>query len=310
MFRNPILYLLIFFAQHSFAQSNLPAVASGKINRHHLTDTLQDIEKTIDVWLPKDYTEQNRYAVIYFHDGQMLFDSTHTWNKQEWEIDETVGELLEAGQLKPCIVVGIWNAGAARHAEYFPQKPFESLPKAVRDSIIEANRPQGQSVFNDYAIYSDAYLKFLVNTIKPFIDSNYATLPDLNNTLVGGSSMGGLISLYAICEYPNVFGGAACISTHWPGIFTTDNNPIPGAFMQYIQANAPDPSTHKLYFDRGTETLDAWYGKYQQQADQIFRTKGFNDTNFKSLEFKGADHSEKSWSERMAIPLLFLLGED
>ena len=100
------------------------------------------------------------------------------------------------------------------------------------------------------------------------------------------------------------------MSTHWPGVFTTENNPIPDAFMQYIKANAPDPLTHKLYFDRGTETLDAWYGKYQQQADEIFRMKGYNATNYKSMEFNGADHSEKSWSDRMDIPLKFLLGKD
>ena len=79
-------------------------------------------------------------------------------------------------------------------------------------------------------VQSDAYLKFLVTELKPFIDSTFSVATDRSNTFIAGSSMGGLISMYAVCEYPAVFGGAACLSTHWPGIFTAENNPIPEAF--------------------------------------------------------------------------------
>ena len=84
-------------------------------------------------------------------------------------------------------------------------------------------RQPGAPVFSG-KIQSDNYLKFLVKELKPFIDSSFSTLKDQQNTFIAGSSMGGLISMYAICEYPLVFGGAACLSTHWPGIFTMINN--------------------------------------------------------------------------------------
>jgi predicted alpha/beta superfamily hydrolase len=125
-----------------------------------------------------------------------------------------------------------------------------------------------------------------------------------------GSSMGGLISMYAICEYPKVFGSAGCMSTHWPGIFTTVDNPIPAVFLDYLDKHLPSPKDHKLYFDYGSATLDAMYKPYQTKADSIMRAHGYADKNWITREFPGDDHSEKSWNRRLAIPLTFLLGED
>ena len=95
-------------------------------------------------------------------------------------------------------------------------------------------------------ICSDHYLRFIVEELKPYVDAHYRTLPDQHNTFIMGSSMGGLISLYAMCEYPHVFGGAGCVSTHFPiGR---------GIALKYMQDNLPDPKTHKFYFDYGTRT--------------------------------------------------------
>jgi enterochelin esterase-like enzyme len=118
--------------------------------------------------------------------------------------------------------------------------------------------------------------------------------------------MGGLISMYAICEYPEVFGGAACLSTHWPGIFTLDDNPIPDSFLLYLKMNLPSPKKHTLYFDHGTKTLDAMYDQFQRRADQIITDGGYTSANFMTKVFEGDDHSEKSWAKRFDIPLLFL----
>lgn len=122
--------------------------------------------------------------------------------------------------------------------------------------------------------------------------------------------MGGLISLYAICEYPEIFGNAACISTHWPGIFTTANNPIPEAFIRYLKDHLPDSDDHKIYFDYGTATLDSLYEVHQIKADKVMEEKGFIEKRRKTLRFAGADHSERSWSERLHIPILFLMKKD
>jgi enterochelin esterase-like enzyme len=264
-------------------------------------------KRNIDVWLPDNYDPKEKYSVLYMNDGQMLFDSAITWNKQEWQVDETIQRLINENKIKKSIVVGIWNGGAARHIEFCPQKPFESLPKNYRDSIIKAaTRLNGNSVFSGNVV-SDNYLKFIVKELKPFIDENFSTRKTRNHTFIGGSSMGGLISLYAICEYPDVFGGALCMSTHWPVIFSAENNPFPTAIDQYLKKNLPNPRNHKLYFDYGTKTLDSMYKPFQTTIDEIMIKKGYNSNNFKSIEFCGDDHSEKSWSKRLNIPIEFLL---
>ena len=121
------------------------------------------------------------------------------------------------------------------------------------------------------------------------------------------AGMGGLISMYAICEYPEIFGGAACLSTHWTGIYTNLDNPIPGAFIDYLASHLPDPGKHLLYFDHGTETLDSLYGPYQVMADSVIRKGGYDSTNFFSKVYPGTNHSEQAWNNRLQIPIRFLL---
>lgn len=121
--------------------------------------------------------------------------------------------------------------------------------------------------------------------------------------------MGGLISIYAICEYPEVFGGAACLSTHWPGSFTLKNNPFPGRMLKYLRKNLPDPATHKIYFDCGDQTLDSLYPGIQRRVDRIMTAKGFTAAQWMTKYFPGEDHSENAWNRRLHIPLEFLFGE-
>lgn len=242
------------------------------------------------------------------HDGQMLYDSTTTWNKQEWGIDEVLGELIANKKIPPCIVVGVWNGDESRHSDYFPEKPFDSLPEAYKDSLLKAKRYGGEALFST-DVQSDAYLKFLVEELIPYVDKNYSTWRDPSHNYIAGSSMGGLISMYALCEYPEVFGGAACLSTHWLGAFDTTTNVIPQSFMTYLDQHLPQPATHKLYFDFGTETLDKYYEPFQQQADSIMRAKGYSAVLWKTVKFVGHDHSERSWQKRLDVPLTFLMGE-
>ena len=169
--------------------------------------------RNIDVWMPDSYSENKKYAVLYMHDGQMLFDGNTTWNKQEWKVDEIVGGLIKEGKIQDCIVVAIWNHSDIRHSDYFPQKAYDMLPKAFKDTITE-NAKRGNAHLFSEKINSDNYLKFIVEEVKPFIDANFSVYTDMEHTFVSGSSMGGLISMYAVSEYPEVFGGAACLSTH------------------------------------------------------------------------------------------------
>lgn len=263
--------------------------------------------RKVDIWLPEGYSKSKKYAVLYMHDGQMLFDSTMTWNHQEWKVDEISSKLMQDSITKDYIVVAPFNINELRHSEYFPQKPFESLSESVRDSLFEE---AANNNFKFDSVSSDKYLSFIVKELKPYVDANYSVLTDRANTFVAGSSMGGLISMYAICEYPEVFGGAACLSTHWPGMDPKDGDMMADIFFEYMKTHLPSPKTHKFYFDYGTETLDKFYPKYASRVDKIFEDKGYDASNFRNLKFEGADHSEVSWQKRLDIPLTFLLNEN
>ena len=265
-------------------------------------------QKTIDVWLPSNYPNGGPYDVLYMQDGQMLFDSTSNWNHQEWQVDEVVSRLMAADSIRPDIIGGIWNAGTLRHSEYFPFKPLLTLSTSFRDSLQAQKVGENYSLFQA-PIYSDNYLEFLVKTLKPFIDRNYKVNSQMDHTIIGGSSMGGLISLYALCEYPGIFGAAICMSTHWPGNFVLDNREIPNAMLAYLRKNLPTDGKHKLYFDHGTEGIDSFYAVTQWKVDALLLTKNFGIKNFSSMSFKGADHTERDWARRLHYPLNFILSK-
>lgn len=301
------LFIFILLVNWCFSQE-IPKVTSGTIERIENFKSKFVTERNIDVWLPPNYSTTQKYDVLYMHDGQMLYDAAQTWNKQAWEVDEVMDKLIAAQQTKPVIIVGIWNGGSTRHFDYFPQKPFETLSIKQQDSIYNLNRSEGVKLFNG-KVSSDNYLKFIVQELKPIIDQKYAVYTDFEHTFIAGSSMGGLISMYAICEYPEVFGGAACISTHWPGIFHVENNPIPNAFYHYLKQNLPNPKNHKLYFDFGTATLDALYEPLQNEVDLIMKQKGYDSNHWITQKFEGENHSELAWQKRLHIPFQFLFGK-
>lgn len=286
----------------------LPKVTSGLIQRFGNFPSKYVQKRIVDVLLPAGYSSKNKYAVLYMHDGQMLFDSTTTWNHSAWEVDDVAGQLLRSKEIREVIVVGVWNTGVTRFTEYFPKKPLDLLPKPKRDSLLKSTWENGAPTFGS-GVQSDNYLRFLVEELKPFIDKTFSTYADRDNTFIAGSSMGGLISMYAVCEYPSVFGGAACLSTHWPGSQTLENNPIPDGFFKYLKANLPDPLTHKIYFDCGDQTLDALYPALQKKVDQIMQERGFDESNWMTKYSPGDAHTERAWSRRLNIPLVFLLGK-
>lgn len=283
-------------------------VSTGKIERFENFKSQWIDARNVAVWLPDGYSTNEKYAVLYMHDGQMLFDPSTTWNKQSWNVDEVAGKLQAESKTKKFIVVGIWNNGAKRHPEYFPQKPFEKLTSIQKDTVTQQLQKAGR-VKEQFTPYSDLYLKFLVKELKPFIDKKFSTLKDKSNTFIAGSSMGGLISMYALCEYPKVFGGAVCMSTHWPGTFKVENNPIPEAFQNYLKSKLNKIKKNKIYFDYGDQTLDALYPPLQQKVDALMSENGFTSVNWMTQFFPGKNHSEEAWAERLDVPLVFLLGK-
>lgn len=283
-------------------------VSSGRIERFLNFKSDYVDARNIDVWLPNGYSNKEKYAVLYMHDGQMLYDAETSWNKQVWEVDEVAGKLIAENKTRKFIVVGIWNNRLKRHPEYFPQKAYEKLTTEQKE-FVSNQLLLKKKIDQTFHPVSDNYLKFIVTELKPFIDKQFSTKTDRKNTFIAGSSMGGLISMYAICEYPDVFGGAACLSTHWTGIYQLKNNPIPETFYTYLKQNLPNPKKHKIYFDHGDKTLDSLYPTLQKEVDKIMKQKGFCTKNWITKYFPGKDHSEKAWHERFHIPLEFLLTE-
>lgn len=284
----------------------LPKVSAGSIKRFENFPSKFVSPRNVDIWLPEGYSEKKKYAVLYMHDGQMLFDPTNNWNKQEWGVDETMSKMMSEKKIRNCIVVAIWNIPKERFADYFPKKIIKNIPEPMRTEVLNkqiAGKPS-----------ADHYLKFIVKELKPFIDKNYATMPDVRNTFVMGSSMGGLISAYALCEYPTIFGGAGCLSTHLPMVtfdLINDKNDkyVASKFRDYLLINLPKANTRKIYFDYGTATLDSLYEPYQKKIDLILKSKKNDKNHWITRKFEGESHTEKSWQKRLPIPLEFLLND-
>jgi predicted alpha/beta superfamily hydrolase len=265
---------------------------TGTVVRYANMPSANVAARNVDVWLPPGYGKEpaRRYPVLYMHDGQNLFDPATSYAKVDWAIDEVMTGLIEKGQVREAIVVGVWNS-PRRLQEYMPQRAVAS---AARFEVPGVNIKPGD-------IISDSYLAFLVQELKPFIDATYRTLPDRANTSIMGSSLGGLISQYALSKYPDVYGGAGCVSTHWPV--------GEGIALEDFGKHLTDPATHRYWFDFGTETIDAEYEPYQKSADEMLRKAGYVEgKNWITRKFEGAEHSEKAWRLRVDQPLVFLLG--
>jgi pimeloyl-ACP methyl ester carboxylesterase len=299
---------LLFLVSCVSAAQELPQPSSGKIVRYDAFDSAHIGKRRVDVWLPDGFKDDGsqRYGVLYMHDGENLFDAKVTWNHQSWGIPEVLGRLIAEGKVPPTIVVGIWNAGEKRWREYAPMPAYSGMSLWQKMKFL---------INNGRAPYSDDYLDFLVGELKPFIDRHYPTLPDRRHTATMGSSMGGLISLYAIARHPETFGAAAGLSTHWPitGAELPDAAKTPAgiAFRAYLAKALPDPATHRIYYDHGTEGLDRLYEEPQKMADEIFKAKGYTQgVNWMSMTFPGQTHNEESWQSRVEIPLTFILREE
>lgn len=294
--------------------------AYGHVDEYPQFESAYMSPRQVYVWLPDGYSSREKYPVLYMHDGQMLFDDTWTWNGQEWQVDEVLGGLIAEGKVPPAIVVGIAN-GNNRYGEYFPEKVLEYLG-GVPDSLTggwkfpasEAASALTYMLSSETIYEADEYLRFLTSELKPFIDSRYSTLPDREHTFIAGSSMGGLISMYALCEYPDVFGGAACMSTHLPMITSADyaraahiSQTVFDAFLRYLSDHLPAAGSRLLYTDRGDSTLDALYPPYQDRLDSLLTSRGWTAPYWQTRVFPDAAHTEHDWAARLHVPFTFLL---
>ncbi|MFI3261349.1 MAG: alpha/beta hydrolase-fold protein [Rikenellaceae bacterium] len=259
--------------------------------------------RAVDIWFPDNYPSLGKYNVLYMHDGGALFglEAPSFLTDGEWMMDEKISNLMTEGKIEPTIVVGIHNIGQERAIEYFPQEAISDIDVSLLvgghlDSLAQKGR-------------ADNYLRFIVEELKPYIDSELEVNTSKESTYIMGSSMGALISMYAICEYPDLFNGAGCLSTHWVGQME-QNDEIPNAIIKYMASSLPSSTDHKMYFSTGNQGLDSLYPIHQQKVDSLMEDKGFKESkDYKSEYFKGEDHKVSSWVKNLNSPVLFLMGK-
>jgi len=234
--------------------------------------------RNIIIYLPPDYeSSTERYPVLYMHDGQNIFDAATSFSGVEWGADESAEELIKNGLLQPIIIVGIYNTGAERMNEYSPW--------------IDENYGGGKG---------DLYAQFIVNTLKPYIDSNFRTLSGRENTAILGSSMGGLISLYIGIEHNDVFSKIGAMS---PSVWFANRK-----LLEYANQAKVDDFT-MIYVDIGT-------AEGQNPVAHLNNTRELYKSLVKKanvdvmyLEDRNAAHSEGAWAKRLPEVLLFFFGK-
>jgi predicted alpha/beta superfamily hydrolase len=230
-------------------------------------------EQRLIVYLPPHYEKQSpqRYPVLYLQDGQNIFDGETAYVRgQEWFVDETAQHLIETGEIEPLIVVAIDNSGERRIDEYTP---------TVDESLQRGGK-------------ADEYLDQLIAGIKAFIDKTFRTLTTADNTAIGGSSLGGLLALYAGLRYPEIFGKLAIMS---PSVWW-DNEVI----LRRVKELGYETS-QQIWLDIGTEEGSVVEGVRALQQQLAIRYNGL-----KYMEARGAGHNEKAWAERVGPMLKYL----
>jgi predicted alpha/beta superfamily hydrolase len=242
-------------------------------------------ERTVLVYLPPGYRddEETRYPVLYMHDGQNLFDAGTSFIGVEWSVDETLDRMIEEGDVRPLIVVGVYNT-AQRETEYTP--------------AVDAGRGHGGG--------ADRYAAFIVEELKPFIDANYRTLPGRKDTGVMGSSLGGIASLYIAWSHPDVFTRVGAMSTAY---WWADNQ-----ILSFLEERDP-PAGARVWLDMGTAEDRSDRNKddvpdiieLHRRARNILMDKGLEvQRTLRYVEDEGAAHNEHAWAARFPRVVKFL----
>src|ERR1051326_589554 len=278
------LVLIVLLLAGRAAAVQQPHTLTGDVHLHRgfHSQTLNN-DRDVIVYLPPGYeaNRSKRYPVFYLQDGQNIFDGATSFIPgQEWRVDETAQALITAGKIEPLIIVGIYNAGAERINEY----------TAVQDPKSKAGGK------------ADLYAMFLIHELKPFIDATYRTKTDAAHTGVGGSSLGGLISLYLGLSYPNVFSRIAVVS---PSVWWAGSQ-----IVRYAEDRPKQPL--RIWLDIGTsEGGNAAEAERTVAGARLLRDtlikKGWRlskDLNY--LEAAGAQHNERAWAARVEQILEFL----
>lgn len=230
--------------------------------------------RDIVVWLPPEYSSESdrRYPVLYMHDGQNIVDPSTSSFQVDWQIDEAADSLIKQKLIEPLIIVGIYNT---------PQRNNEYTE-------------------NDTGY---AYMNFIVDSLKPFIDRNYRTKPDRQNTANGGGSLGGLISFILAWQYSEIFSKAFCFS---PAFKIDRYN-----FVDNVLSYSGKKKEINLFICNGDDELDT---RLQTGVDEMLNAltkKGYKErTDFYYVKAKNSQHGERDWSKNIPRALIYLFGTE
>jgi predicted alpha/beta superfamily hydrolase len=263
----------------SAVAAHRPHTLTGDIRTHpKFHSQYLPTDRDVLVYLPPGYREDEgrRFPALYLHDGQNLFDGATSFIPgQEWRVDETAQSLILAREVEPLIIVGIYNTGHERVQEYTPSA----------DPRLKAGGK------------ADLYGRLIVEELKPFIDSQYRTKWGAADTGLGGSSLGGLVTLYLGLSYPNVFGKLAVVS---PSVWWDDR-----LILTAVRAFSA-PQRARIWLDMGTDEGAMATSGARDLRDALV-AKGWRlDHDLKYFEAVGAKHSESAWAERVGPMLKFL----
>ena len=229
------------------------------------------------VYVPPGYegSQQHRYPVLYMQDGQNLFDpETSFIPGNYWRLGETADALIATGDIEPLLIVGIYNTGVRRIDEYTP----------VADQRLGGG-------------HADAYGRMMVEELKPFVDARYRTLPGAENCGIGGSSLGGLVSLYLGLQYPSEFSRLAVLS---PSIWWRNR-----AILKTVALLTEKPALH-IWLDMGTKESARAIAEARMLRDALISKGWQQDADLAYNEVEGGEHTESAWAERAAPMLRFL----
>jgi predicted alpha/beta superfamily hydrolase len=239
-------------------------------------------KRDIIVWLPPAYDEnpKRRYPVLYMHDGQNLMDSATAYSGAEWRVDEAASQLVQAGEVEPLIIVGVYNT-EDRFDEY----------THVKDTGEFAEFGGGKA---------DAYGRFLVEELKPMIDRTFRTKPGPESTGLGGSSLGGLVTMHLGIKHPQVFRRLAVVS---PSVFWAKKD-----IVSRVKALKRKPPS-RIWVDIGTEESKGSQETVEDTRllrDALVAEGWVLDKDLKYLEVVGAAHTETAWADRIDDILKYL----
>jgi predicted alpha/beta superfamily hydrolase len=260
---------------------------AGDLRLHEFHSRIFRNTRVLRVWLPPRYDAPDNgtrhYPVLYLNDGQNLFDRATAFAGVEWNVDETADRLIHQEVIPPLIIVGIDNAQNDRIKEYLPYRSFH--PPVLR--------PQGRR-----------YPDFLMNEVIPFAHERYRIARGPENTGLGGSSLGALISLYTAIEQPGVFGYLLIES---PSLFISYRR-----ILRYARRFRPWPKKVFLAIgtrEAGREDKDRQVVEDVRELERILRRTGLDDSRLLVRIDEGATHSEGAWAKRFPDALSFLFGK-